>query len=514
MLTRRHFIEQIAATGGVSLAYDSMHGLGLLAAGESAPFGLRGTGAGVRVAVVGGGIAGLTTAYELEKLGYTCHVLEARPRPGGRAHTVRRGTTSEEVGSTQTCAYDDGQYFNPGPMRIAFHHDTTLAYCRELGVPIEVFAVSADNAFFYPTKGTGLTNRRVRLREVRADIDGYVSELLSKATSQNVLDDVLTKDDRQRLLDYLRGKGRLTAQAKYAGNLQMRGPDEPSAAGDADTATPFALSDLLGSRMLNQIDLTYEYQPTMFQVVGGMDNLPKAIAARLKGSITYNAAAREIRQNDNGVTVTYADRAGALRKLDVDYLVCAMPLPLLAEVDSDFTPEFKQLISSVPYAAAGKIGLQFKRRFWEEDHQIFGGATKTDLDITQIVYPSTGYLGKKGTLVGYYLQGQSGRPIGEMTPAERLAIALEQGGKIHPQYATEFDNAFSVAWHKVRWNKGSWSATPPATKAKLKEPQGRVYLAGDHLDLNAWMQGAFESARHVATAIHARAGVTTRQRER
>ena len=94
MLTRRNFIEQIAATGGVSLAYDSLHGLGLLAAGESVPFNLRGRVAGVRVAVIGGGLAGLTVAYELEKLGYTTHVLEARPRPGGRVHTVRRGTVS------------------------------------------------------------------------------------------------------------------------------------------------------------------------------------------------------------------------------------------------------------------------------------------------------------------------------------------------------------------------------------------------------------------------------------
>ena len=513
MLTRRTFIERIAATGGVSLAYESMHGLGLLAASESAPFNLRGTVSGVKVAVIGGGIAGLTVAYELEKLGYTAHVLEARPRPGGRAHTVRRGTVSEEEGSTQTCAYDEGLYFNPGPMRIAYHHDTTLSYCRELGVPIEVFAVSGDNNFFYPTKGIGLTNRRVRMREVRADIDGYVSELLTKATQQNTLDDVLTKDDRQRLLDYLRAKGRLTAQGKYTGNIQMRGPDEP-VVGGVETATPYALSDLLGSRMLSQIDLTYEYQPTMFQVVGGMDNLPKAIAARLKGAITYNAAAKEIRQNENGVTVGYTDKSGALKKLEADYVVCAMPLPLLAEVDTDFAPDYWTLIASVPYAAAGKIGLQFKRRFWEDDHQIFGGATKTDMDITQIVYPSYGYLGKKGTLVGYYLQGQQGRPIGEKTPAERLALALEQGGKIHPQYATEFEHGFSVAWHKVRWNKGSWSATPAATKAKLREPQGRVYLAGDHLDLNAWMQGAFESARHVATAIHARAGATSRQAAR
>jgi len=165
----------------------------------------------------------------------------------------------------------------------------------------------------------------------------------------------------------------------------------------------------------------------------------------------------------------------------------------------------------VPYAAAGKMGLQFKRRFWEEDDFIYGGATKTDQDIQQIIYPSTGYLGRKGVVVGYYLQGQAGRPIGQKTPAERQAIALEQGGKIHPQYATEFESGFSVAWHRVAWSKGSWSSTPRETKDLLSTPDRRVYLAGDHLDLNAWMQGAFESARHVATAIHTRAMPERRQ---
>ena len=134
MLTRRHFLERVAATGGASLAYETMSGLGLMAAQPAAPFGLRGEGKGVRVVVIGAGLAGLTVAYELGKLGYHCQVLEARERPGGRAHTVRRGTISEEDGPPQTCAFDEGQYFNCGAMRIPYHHTTTLAYCRELGV--------------------------------------------------------------------------------------------------------------------------------------------------------------------------------------------------------------------------------------------------------------------------------------------------------------------------------------------------------------------------------------------
>ncbi len=97
-LTRRRFLARLAAAGSVSLAYEAMTGLGLLAAPAQAPFNLSGTGSGVRVVILGAGLAGLTIAYELGKVGYDCRVLEARPRPGGRVFTVRRGTVSEEDG--------------------------------------------------------------------------------------------------------------------------------------------------------------------------------------------------------------------------------------------------------------------------------------------------------------------------------------------------------------------------------------------------------------------------------
>ena len=52
-------------------------------------------------------------------------------------------------------------------------------------------------------------------------------------------------------------------------------------------------------------------------------------------------------------------------------------------------PRLKAAIEAVPYASAVKIGLQFKRRFWEEDEGIYGGISFTDLPIRQIAYPST-----------------------------------------------------------------------------------------------------------------------------
>ena len=109
--------------------------------------------------------------------------------------------------------------------------------------------------------------------------------------------------------------------------------------------------------------------------------------------------------------------------------------------------------------------------------------------------------------MGYYMDFK--RTMRERTPAERQRVALEQGARIHPQYTTEFETAFSVSWPRVPWSRGSWrSETAKALEAlaALRQPDGRIYFAGDYMtDHSSWMQGAFESARTVAMALHARA---------
>ena len=107
-------------------------------------------------------------------------------------------------------------------------------------------------------------------------------------------------------------------------------------------------------------------------------------------------------------------------------------------------------------------------------------------------------------LVGYYLDFRG--TMRERPPAERQRLALEQGARIHPQYATEFETAFSVSWPRVPWSRGSWRSETAAAHealAALRQPDGRVHFAGDYMtDMSSWMQGAFESAREVATALH------------
>ena len=100
-LTRRRFLERLGATAGAGMTYQAMSAMGLLAvpAGDAAAFSLRGQVAGTRVVVIGrrpgGPVHGLRAQASWAT---TCRVLEARMRPGGRCHTIRRGTKSEEEG--------------------------------------------------------------------------------------------------------------------------------------------------------------------------------------------------------------------------------------------------------------------------------------------------------------------------------------------------------------------------------------------------------------------------------
>ena len=113
---------RVGRAGGYSAAFLVMQGMGLMQAkAEPAEpsHATPGSGKGVKVVILGAGIAGLVSAYEMRALGYECTLLECRERPGGRNWTVRGGDRVTFMdGTTQTCTWDEGNYQNFGPGRL------------------------------------------------------------------------------------------------------------------------------------------------------------------------------------------------------------------------------------------------------------------------------------------------------------------------------------------------------------------------------------------------------------
>lgn len=511
-LTRRDFIHLAGRYGGT--AFTAITALGLIskASGQGVVLSDRPKlSSGKKVLILGAGVAGMTAAYELAKLGIDSVIFEASKRAGGRCITIRKGDVVEETtGVKQVCEFDDGEFFDPGPVRFPQWH-VTMDYCRELKIPIQPFVGLNENAYYLSTKEGGLKNKRVRIREAKADLRGYTAELLAKVADQAALDQPLDAADKEKLMAFLRYEGGLDKSNKYVGHSR-RGYEVWPSGGleEGKLGEKLAFKDLLQSDlgMLFHRANEFQYQSAMFSPVGGMDNIAKALERETKDKIIYGAKVKEFRKTPTGAKVIYT-KDGVDTEVTGDFLICTIPPPVLKRIPNDFAAPVKNVINIVPFQNSGKIGLQFKNRFWENDDRIFGGVSWTNLPNGEIWYPNQGYFKPKGVLTGYYVFGPVSDQLGRMAPAERTEFALANGEQIHPQYRGAFDNAVSYNWATIPNIEGCLAHFPQAMiktfYPMLVKPDGNFYIAADWAShLGGWQAGAFEAARLAVDSIYKR----------
>lgn len=527
-LSRRSFISRVGQAGGYSAAFLAMQGLGFMEAKAQAPTALAaapGSGKGIRVLVLGGGIAGLVAAYELRELGYQVTVLEARKRPGGRNWSVRGGDTVALMdGSKQMCTWDKGHYQNFGPARLPSIHSTMLGYCRKLGVELQVEVNMTNSARLENDKA--MDGKPAVMRQVANDTRGHVSELLAKTVNQGALDADFAGADKTRMLDFLRQYGPLDEAGKYLGS-DRAGYDKIAGAGHeiGVLSKPIDLHTLLQADLWEGMlfDQAFDMQATMFQPVGGMDRIPYAFAKSLGGIVRYETPVTEIRKTAMGVRIGYR-RAGIAESIEADYCVCALPLSLLKQIPNDFSTPYKKIIAECTYTDAYKIAWE-SRRFWEQDDHIFGGLEFVNTGCSPIWFPSAGMFTERGVLVSGY-SFESGTEFGRLPLEGKFAESRKSIERLHPGHGEELEKPIYVGWGRVEHNEGSWlnSLTPPqqapgisltsqtgqdreySTVAltqnspeytQLIQPDGPIVFAGDHCShIIGWQEGAALSAHY------------------
>ena len=475
--TRRALLSAMARLGGAGAVAETLAVWNFLRPPPAMAAGLTlpdDAGKGKTVLILGAGVSGLCAAYELDRAGYDCIMLEPQRRAGGRSLTLRRGVTFREMGDSplQRCEFDEGLYLNFGPGRIAHWHVRVIDYCRKFGVALEpyIFA-SRANLVHSSTLGNG---RTVPVRQALYDLQGAVAELADKCVAKPDLDLAVSASELQALRDMLVKFGDLT-KVERAGSAptwsyqnQSGRAGYESLPGYGDDAgrplSPLKLDELLRSNVWNNWifrDAAAYWQTSLLQPAGGMDHFAgsflrqplRAKPGTIDGLIHYGVRAIEIDIGSDKVSVLCED-LGSRRVFEADYCISTIPTPIFKRMKVNLPPAVMRAAEQLPVLAAGKVGWQAER-FWERENNIYGGISWTTDAIDQIWYPSSGFLSAKGTLTGAYIRGKRALEFDLLPVAERLRIAIEQGERLHPgQFAKHVEHGVAIGWERMEFARG------------------------------------------------------------
>lgn len=440
------------------------------------------------VGIIGAGVAGLSAAYRLRQQGHRVTVLEAKPQAGGLSTTARWGDVLVERDARgemvhQTVNLDPGLHVNAGPGRLPHHHRRILNLCSRLGVNLEPYIMTSDANYFVDAR----SGERFRRRRIEHDMRGWVAEL------------AYSTQDPARLRELVTAFGDLSDDGRYVGTPR---------AGDGDPIPLSRLSELRCWAHRFQQPITHQWQPVMFEPVGGMDQVWRAMLDHVHDAVVYNAPVDSITSDHRGRSVEVAwQRHGQRTSRRFDWFLSSAPFPVVSAMTlGGFDRAYRAAIDTPQFAPACKVGWQAETRFWESDQeQIYGGISYTNDPIQQFWYPSTGQLtDTPATLTGAYAAYEAAEMLGRLPIDRRIARARRGGARIHPEVGDEdlvpTSKALTVAWHRVPYQAGGWAHWDPRDPTHkqafqmLTAPCGRFLPIGDQISsYPGWQEGCLES---------------------
>ncbi|XP_033833254.1 L-amino-acid oxidase [Periophthalmus magnuspinnatus] len=447
------------------------------------------------VAVVGGGMAGLTAAMFLEQAGHKVTIIEANNRIGGRVDTFRN--------------LREGWYAEVGAMRIPSFHKILLNLLSKFRIPLNPFLQEDVNTFhlingkLHQTKAvkndSGVLNYTLGENE-----RGKSAAQLFQQALWKVRDDLksmgcaamINKYNTYTVKEYLVNEGDLSR-----GAVRM--------IGDILNENSLFYTSLI-EMLYMQFDIADDIE--YFEIAGGFDNLPQAFANTLNSSILLNSKVKRIQQTSGSVTVTYEDRLrpGSITNLTVDYALVTATAK--ASLFIDFQPPLSgdkmEALRSIHYTSSTKVFLSFRERFWEQEG-IKGGKSITDQISRFIHYPSHSFPNTTaGALLASYTCSDDSALSQGISDDELMAVVLEDLVKIHGEYIRPLWTGGVVKkWGLDPYSLGAFALFTPYQQGEyaneLFQSEGRVHFAGEHTSMpHGWIETAMKSALRAAQNIN------------
>jgi len=421
--------------------------------------------------VIGGGLSGLTAAYELQNKGWQVTLLEAKPSLGGRSGMA----TSEWIGNDKTQPVLN-KYVS------TFKLGTTPApeFVRTPGYLIDgEYFSAADLATKQPATADALKRYQKTLDDLARSIDDPQNP--AATSTLHALDQITVSS----WLD----KQNLPATARQLINQDIRTHyDEPSRL----SLLYFAQQNRV-YRGVSDRDLRAS------RLVGGSQVLAQAFVKQIK-TIKTNSPVSAITQDKDGVTV----KVGSVG-YQADYVVLAVPLRALNKIA--LTPaldaQHMAAIKGTNYGWRDQIMLKFKTPVWESKARMSGE-----------IYSNTG-LGmlwiepalKGGANVVINLSGDNARVMqafGDKQMVDQVLIRLHA---FYPQARGSFTGYEIRRYSTDPSMGGAYLAYGPGQISKFwrlwERPLQRVTFAGEHTDTlyPGTLEGALRTGQRAASQV-------------
>ncbi len=502
-LTRRDFLKLTGAGVGAAA-----FGGPVAALAASIPK----AGGTSRIAIIGGGIAGLNAALTLQDAGFASTVYEASPRVGGRMHSDTTswlyGQTSEHCGEL-----------------IDSKHKTILGLASRFKIPtVDLLAAepvhSTETDFFsggYYTSAEENVDFNPVWNAVKKDLNSAPFPTLynSFTPAGQALDNL-------SLFQWIETRvpgghsSRMGNLLDIAYNIEY---------GNVTTEqSSLNLVYLLGFQPMPGQFRIFGASDERYHMAGGNERLPQAIAAALApGTVQLNTALTRIVMNGDGSwTLSFNGPSGTFKNV-VDRVVMTIPFSVLRTIlTSDaayraagFDGTKQIAIQQLGYGKNCKLQLQFNNRYWNQSGPwgIGNGSTYSETGYQNTWEVTRAQDGSTGILVDYTgggvpLASFSGDPTDPKVVASFAKTFLNQLEPVFPGIGKQWNgkatldvpltNPFLLGSYSY-WKVGQYTSF--SGYERLRQPDintGKCHFAGEHCSINfqGFMEGgAGEGAR-------------------